>query len=377
MAKPPLVMVVCGEESGDRLAAAVVAQLKQTYPGLQLIGVGGAALAAQGLRSEFPLAELSVMGLMEVLWRLPKLLTRKAQLVQLAQHDQPDLLLTVDAPDFSLRVARAAKAKRPNLPCVHMVSPSVWAWRPERVHTMAKFLDHVLALLPFEPPYYANTNLPCTYVGHPVVQAVGAARALQGLHTPPRLAVLPGSRQTELPRLAPLLARTAQLLQEKIPGLEVMVPLGSIFTPAQVQPFFTAVKNIAYVQGEGRLEALATCDAALAKCGTNNLELAVLGLPHVVTYQMHPWTYRWVKRQLQIAHVSPVNLVAGEAVVPELLQNAATPAALANALLPLLGPTPLRQAQQAGLAAVRQALQVVDYTPAQRAAQVIASYLPQ
>lgn len=369
------VMIVCGEESGDLLGAALMQELRQHLPGVRFVGVGGQAMANQGFQSAIPLEEVAMMGLFEVLPHIPAFIARIRKLAQLAKDEQVDAVVTIDSFDFSSRVAKKIK-KQMDVPCIHWVSPKVWAWRPGRVKKMAQYLDHVLALFPFEPKAYEKSGLQCTFVGHPVVERMAKFGVkADGLSVPPRLAVLPGSRGSELKRIAPLFADTIKLLQQKLPDLEIVMPVAELFKPEQLLAYFRDIPHLKLVQGREKFEILKECDAALCKSGTSNLELACLGLPHVVSYRLANWTYKILKRMVKVSYISPVNLVADAPVVPEFIQEKAYPSALANALLPLLANTNIRQVQRRGLAEVRGALATPGKTPAQRAADVVLAYL--
>jgi lipid-A-disaccharide synthase len=316
-----------------------------------------------------------MMGLFEVLPHIPRFMGHIHRLAQLAKLEQIDALITIDSPDFTLRVAKKIK-KQLDIPCIHWVSPQVWAWRAGRVKKMAQYLDHVLALFPFEPAAYEKSGLQCTFVGHPVIQRMEKFGVkAEGLSVPPRLAVLPGSRGSELKRIAPLFADVVRLLQQKLPDLEVVLPVAELFKSEQLLDYFRDIPHLHLVQGQEKFAALKDCDAALTKSGTSNLELACLGIPHVVAYKTGSLTYKILKKLVKVPYISPVNLVAGASVVPEFLQDRAYPAVLANALLPLLANTPLRQKQRLGLEQVREALSTSGKTPAQRAAGVVLAYL--
>lgn len=369
------VMIVCGEESGDLLGADLMRALRQHLPGIRFVGVGGHAMAAEGFHSALPLHELAMMGLFNVLPHIPKFMLRIRQMVTLARQEDVDVLLTIDSPDFTLRVAKKVK-KQLDIPCIHWVSPQVWAWRAGRIKKMAHYLDHILALFPFEPDVYDKSGLQCTFVGHPVVQRMASyGTKPEGVNLPPRLAILPGSRHSELKRIAPTFAATVRLLQQKLPNLEVVLPLAGLFAPHDLLLYFKDIPHLRLAQGEEKFALLQSCDAALTKSGTSNLELACLGLPHVVAYKIGDMTFRVLKKLVRAPYISPVNLVAGAAIVPEFLQQRAYPSNLANALLPLLSNTALRQTQRAGLEKVCHALTTEGKAPADRAAEVVVAYM--
>ena len=335
--------LIAGEPSGDRLGGALMAGMSDLAPGAAFVGVGGPEMARRGLASLFPMEELSVMGLAEVLPKYRHLRRRIAQTAEAVLAEAPDVLITVDSPDFCLRVARAVRARRPGQRIVHYVAPSVWAWRPKRAEKMAGLVDQVLALLPFEPPYLEAAGLRCDFVGHPVAaepvpgaDEVAAFRDAHGLGAAPVLAVLPGSRRGEVARLAPRFG--AALARLARPDLQVIVPTlphladrlrkeaaGWPGTPRVIAP-----------EGGEKRAAFAAADAALAASGTVSLELAAAGTPMAVAYDMAPLTRAIVARMLRIDTVTLVNLVSGTRAVPECLGRACTPDCIARALAGVL-----------------------------------------
>lgn len=347
------IMLIAGEASGDILAAEVMAALRKKHKNVKFIGVGGAHMAKQGLSSFFPMEELSLMGIAEVLPHLRHLFKRKDQLVKLAQKEQPDLLLTVDAPDFSLRVAKAIKASTGVL-CAHYVSPSIWAWRQGRAAKMAKFLDHVFLLFPFEEKYYTPTGLASTFVGHPVASRLGEYK-----NTPPntpRLALVPGSRATELTRLLPNMLAAFDILKKVSPSLQGVLPVANAEMAKLAKSLGANRKGITLLEGDKKYEALAKCHAALATSGTVNLELAMLNLPMVVVYKTSWLTFVLAKVLVNVPYISPVNWVAHKKIVPELLQTQATTENMVEEILPLLTPTKTRETQKKHLLKVKKLL---------------------
>lgn len=374
--RPPKIMVVAGEASGDWLGAGLMQALRKQYPDAQFVGLGGEAMIAQGLKPAFALSELSVMGILEVLPHIPRILKRINYLADVARIERIDVLVTIDAPDFCLRVARKIKHEL-DVPCVHYVSPHVWAWRKGRIKKMARYLDHVLVLFPFEEKVYAGSGLACTFVGHPVTErlaSVAPKGATRHLHQPRRLALAPGSRLHEVQRMMPPMAAAVRLLLKDFPDLEVVLPVADHFNPRYFEPYVGL--PITYVRGAERYAVLQTCDAALATSGTVNLELAMLGLPMVVGYRLAGLTY-WLARMLvKVRFFSPVNLVANKLVVPELLQGQVNGQKLAEMAGDLLKKSVARKAQLEGLADVRAKLSGAGQHPSQRAAEVVAGYLP-
>ncbi len=351
----PRLFLVAGEPSGDLLGGALLAGLRQLCgDGLVLDGVGGPAMAAEGLTSRFPMEELSVMGLAEVLPRVPNLLRRIRETGDAAAAMAPDALVTIDSPDFSLRVARRARARRPKLRVIHYVAPSVWAWRPGRARKMARVVDHVLALLPFEPPYMQAAGMTCDFVGHPVAaepqatpEEVAAIRAELGVAPGQRLLiVLPGSRHGEVTRLGPVFAEVIHRLRAADPGLAVVLPaaapvvdaLGGLLPPdAAGWPRLLDPRGRTKAEAEARKRAIfAAADAALPASGTVSLELAAAGTPMVIAYTANPLTGWIVMRMRLIDTATLVNLVTDTRVVPEFFLGNCTPNKITPAVADLL-----------------------------------------
>lgn len=328
--------LVAGEPSGDLLGAALIGGLRALCgDGLRVEGVGGPAMAEQGLVSRFPMRDLSVMGIAEVLPRLPTLLRRIRETAEAVVAAAPDALITIDSPDFTLRVAKAARKRLPGLTVIHYVAPSVWAWRPGRAAKMAKVVDHVLALLPFEPPYMEAAGMSCDFVGHPIAtepqagpEVAAALRGRLGLAPGQKLlTLLPGSRGGEVARLAPVFAQVLTRLRTDRPDLAAVVPAAAPVAaevirlmpadaagwPRILDP---AGRPPAEVAAEKRA-AFAASDAALAASGTVSLELAAAGTPMVIAYAAHPLTEWIARRMARIDTATLVNLVTETRVVPE------------------------------------------------------------
>lgn len=331
--------LIAGEPSGDRLGAALMAGLKALVPEVEFHGIGGPLMQAEGMVSLFPMEELSIMGLVEVLpkYRALKRRIREAAFDALAR--QPAALITIDSPDFCLRVAALVKTARPDLRTIHYVAPSVWAWRPKRAAKMARHVDHVLALLPFEPPYMQAAGMTCDFVGHPVVAeplATLEERALMAGEGPLLLA-LPGSRKGEVTRLCPVFGETIARLQATHPTLRVALP-----TVRGVEPLvrdltrhWPVVPEIITDPSRKRA-AFAMAHVALAASGTVSLELAANGCPMVIAYDMNRLTLWLMRRASQVDTVTLVNLVSETRVVPEFIGEACRPELIAPALEALL-----------------------------------------
>ncbi|WP_225775110.1 lipid-A-disaccharide synthase [Pseudomonas sp. Marseille-Q5115] len=335
------VALVAGEASGDILGAGLMRALRARHPRVRFIGVGGPRMEAEGLRSYFPMERLAVMGLVEVLGRLRELLARRKQLVQTLLEARPDVFIGIDAPDFTLAIE--ARMHREGIKAVHYVSPSVWAWRQKRVLKIREGCDLMLTLFPFEARFYEEKGVPVRFVGHSLADQIplqaDRAQARESLGLAPEgpvVALMPGSRGGEVRRLGALFFDTAQRLLAARPSLRFVVPCASPERRGQLQALLAGRSlPITLLDGQSH-EALAACDAVLIASGTATLEALLYKRPMVVAYRLAPLTWWMLKRMVTSPYVSLPNLLAQRALVPEILQDAATPEALAEALLPLL-----------------------------------------
>jgi lipid-A-disaccharide synthase len=340
------IALVAGEASGDLLGAGLLAALRRRVPELQACGIGGPALRAQGLELWWPSEELAVMGLIEVLGRLPKLLTIRRDLVRRLMSDPPDLYLGIDAPDFNLPVE--ARLKMRGVPTVHYVSPSIWAWRPERAARIGRCADQVLCLFPFEPELYARHGVRASFVGHPLAdhyplqRAPTAARATLGLPLgAPLLAVLPGSRRQEIRRLAPTFLAAAMRLRERIPRLVVAIPAANADCLAQLRALIEPRHGVLLYPGQADL-ILQAADAALIASGTASLEALLARVPMVVAYRLAPLTHAWVRwaKLMRSPWFALPNVLAQRRLVVELAQDEVRTDRLVEELTPLLTQPP-------------------------------------
>lgn len=335
------IALVAGEASGDILGAGLMRELKRQYGEVEFIGVGGPLMAAEGLNSYFPMERLAVMGLVEVLGRLPELLARRKRLILSLIEARPDAFIGIDAPDFNLGVE--LRLRRAGIRTVHYVSPSVWAWRQKRVLKIREACDLMLTLFPFEAQFYVEHGVPVRFVGHPLADTIPlsadrqAARGELGLpQDAPVVALMPGSRGGEVARLGGLFLDAAEQLLAERPELRFVLPCASPERRAQLEALL-AGRDLPLILLDGRSHtALAACDAVLIASGTATLEALLYKRPMVVAYRLAPLTYRILRRLVKSPYVSLPNLLAQRLLVPELLQDAATPAALAATLLPLL-----------------------------------------
>ncbi len=372
--------LIAGEASGDALGAALMAGLKELAPGVTFHGVGGPKMEAVGLTSLFPMEELSVMGLIEVLPKYRHLTRRIAEMAAEVTALAPDALITIDSPDFCLRVARAARAANPALRTIHYVAPTVWAWRPGRAAKMAPVIDHVLALFPFEPPYMEAAGMSCDFVGHPVVAEPRAgeeeAASFRDTHAigsdQPLLLCLPGSRKGEVTRLAPRFEEAIARLRDREPGLRVAIPTVRGVAPL-VREIAARWKVAPLVIEDAREKraAFAAADLALAASGTVSLELAANRVPMVIAHDFNRLTWWMMKRAALIDTVTLVNIVSETRAVPEFLGPACQPGPIAGALARLIDDDKEREVQFAAMEVTMDRLGRGAEAPGLRAARSV------
>ncbi|TVT82413.1 lipid-A-disaccharide synthase [Pseudomonas sp. H3(2019)] len=335
------IALVAGEASGDILGAGLMRALKAQHPAIEFIGVGGPLMQAEGLTSYFPMERLAVMGLVEVLGRLRELLARRKKLIATLIVEKPDVFIGIDAPDFTLNIE--LKLRQAGIKTVHYVSPSVWAWRQKRVLKIREGCDLMLTLFPFEAKFYEEKGVPVRFVGHSLADAIPleadrlAARAELGLpEDDPLVALMPGSRGGEVGRLGALFLDTAERLRAMRPGVRFVMPCASPERRVQLEELL-AGRDLPVTLLDGRShQALAACDAVLIASGTATLEALLYKRPMVVAYRLAPLTFWILKRMVKSPYISLPNLLAQRLLVPELLQDDATPEALALTLSPLI-----------------------------------------
>lgn len=331
--------IVAGEASGDILGAALMRALRRHYPDCEFSGIGGPRMSAQGFHSYFPMDRLSVMGFVEPLKRLPELLKIRRFLKEHFTERPPAVFIGIDSPDFTLNIERHLKST--GVPTVHYVSPSVWAWRQGRIHGIARSVDLMLTLLPFEADFYRQHQVPVEFVGHHLADEIpievdrSDPRQELGISAEgPLVALLPGSRGGEVEKLGPLFLQAARLCREQRPNIQFVIPAASPDRYRQIHHQLAQFVDLSVhlVQGQSQ-KVMAAADVALISSGTTALEAMLLKTPMVVAYKMASLSYAILSRLVKTEHVSLPNLLAGRALVPELLQKAATPEALSAAVL--------------------------------------------
>lgn len=359
----PIIGLVAGETSGDRLGATLIASIRERLPAARFVGMTGPAMRAAGCQSLADINELSVMGITEILAHLPRLLGLRRRLIADLLAEHPDIVIGIDAPDFTLGLER--RCREAGLRTAHYVSPSVWAWRPRRVHTVARAVELVLCLLPFEPACYRGVDVRAEFVGHPLAdelspRPVAAARRSLGLRAEgPVLAVLPGSRSSELTRLLPPFLGAAAGLCRRRPDLQVVIPVAR----PELRPLVEAACGdhpgfSPYLLDGQAQEAVSAADAVLVASGTATLETLLLDRPMVVAYRMAPLT-AWLLLKvglLRAPHFALPNLIAGRKIVPELAQGEASVDKITARLAPLLDDAKAREEQLAAFPGIREAL---------------------
>jgi lipid-A-disaccharide synthase len=374
------IVLIATEESGDRLGASLMKVLRQRLgDAVRFEGIGGRQMAQEGLQSRFPIEQLSIIGLAAVVKQLPMLLRRIRETADAVIEASPDILIIIDSPDFTHRVARQVRARDRSIPIVDYVSPTVWAWRPGRARAMLGYVDHVLALLPFEPEAYRRLRgPPCSYVGHPLLEQSGslrpdAAEQNRRDQTPPVLLVLPGSRRSEIGHHMAIFGETLglvdlpfELILPTMPHLQEAVAAGVKDWP--IRP------KIVIGEQEKRA-AFRIAHAAFVKSGTATLELALAGVPMVAAYKAGAVEAWIIKRAIRSSSVILANLVVGENVVPEFIQQDCTPQKLAPALREILSDSSLRRRQVEAFAGLDAIMSTGDQSPSARAADIVLAML--
>ena len=373
------IFLIATEESGDRLGATLMKVLRQRLGDAVLFeGVGGQSMAREGLQSLFPIEELSIMGLAAVVKQLPMILRRIRETATAVTETSPDILVIIDSPDFTHRVARRVRARDPSIPIIDYVSPSVWAWRPGRARAMCAYVDHVLALLPFEPEEYRRLRgPPCSYVGHPLVEQIGTLRPSaeeqkRRLEPPPVLLVLPGSRRGEIGHHMAVFGETLSRLRDEGAAFELILPtmlhLQEVVGEG-VRSWRVAPRIV--VGEKEKKAAFRIARAAFVKSGTATLELALAGVPMVAAYKAGAVETWIVRSMIHLNSVILANLVMGENVVPEFIQRDCTAENLLPALRDILADSPLRRRQVEAFARIDAIMSTGKQPPSVRAADIV------
>lgn len=377
------IAIIAGETSGEQLGGWLIEALKTRVPDATFIGLGGERMQAQGLKSLFPMQEISLMGMAEILPHYLHIKRRIREMVAYLETEKPDILITIDSRGYTYRVVKALRARGLHRPkFFHYVAPSVWVYRPKRVYTAKALFDALFCLLPFEPPYFDKVGLPAHFVGHEIAwywrhKGDGATfRAQHGIAADtPLLAMFPGSRRTELRYMLPLFKQTVAQLKTAIPNLELLV-MAPDYLKEQVGQEVAGwhMRTHLIPSTANKKDFFAAATAALAKSGTVALECALAGLPSVTSYRANPISVAIFRRIVKIRYFNLANILLDRMVIPELMQENATPENLCNALTPLLRGGPEREAQQQGLADVAAMLGATDtQSPSDKIAALVLS----
>lgn len=382
--KPISLMLVCGEPSGDQLGGQLMAGLRALAgDSIVISGVGGRAMEAQGLKSLFPLDDTAVMGLREVVPKIPRILGRVRDACDYALATRPDAVVLIDSPDFTHRIARAVKRRDASIATINYVAPQVWASRAYRARAMARYFDLVLALLPFEPPFFESYNLSAVFVGHPVLEraarmtgGAGLRRRLGIAPDAPLLAVLPGSRSNEIRFILPVFREAVRLIAARVPGLVTVLPtVPHVATRVQAATTDWPAPLHVILDEDQKFAAFDAANAALAASGTVTTELALARVPFVSAYRVGWLTYALARPLFKLPHFTLVNLLLKRGAVPEFLQGAASPRSLADAVTPLLTVPEAAARQRNDLDEAMRLLGRGGEPPSLRAAQAILDFV--
>lgn len=383
--KKPLIYLVAGEASGDQIGARLMGALRQKRDGqVSFSGVGGPLMAAEGLSSLFPMSELSIMGLVEVIPHIPNVLSRLRQTTDDILKQRPDVVVTIDSPGFCFRLAKKLRGR--GIPVVHYTAPTVWAWRPERAQKMVPNFDHLLALFPFEPPYFERVGLPCTFVGHPLIEKgidTADGLAFRKRHkipaSSPLICLLPGSRRQEIQTLFPLFLEAVKVLKARFPDLYCVLPTSlhrkELIDREIVNLGVPDFPLLVVTEESEKFQAMGASQGSLAASGTVALELALAGTPMVIGYKVSKLTEWILRRLVMVSNVCLVNLITKKDVVLELLQDDCRPDRLAESLGDLLAGGERAEAQKKAFKEVTKALKGSGESPSAQAADVILKFL--
>lgn len=368
------VMISVGEASGDLHGASVAAALRNLQPGIKLLGMGGQAMRSAGVEIVHDIADLGVIGFVEVIKNLPRLFKLRDSLVELMASERPDVLVVIDYPDFNMRLAE--KAKTLGIPVVSYISPSAWAWRKGRAKNVAKLVDRLAAIFPFEAEVYREAGANVTFVGHPLLDIVKpsltkieAYAFFKAKSDHPIVLLLPGSRNQEINTLLPVMLEAGEKIVEQVPECQFFLPVASTISREMLQNILGQYKLKVTLTNEHTYDLMAIADSAIAASGTVTLEAALLKLPSVVIYKLAALTYYLGKFLVKIPHFSLPNIIAGRKIIPELLQDQVNAVNIAHAVLPMLQDNAEKKRIQQDLAEVR--CKLGDVGAVERVARVI------
>ena len=356
-----LVLIVAGEASADLHGSNLVKSMKRLRPSLTFWGIGGKKMEQAGVKILFASSDMAVVGLTEVITGIRIIIRASIRLKSIIKYKRPALLILIDYPDFNLHIARIAK--RYKIPVLYYISPQVWAWRSGRVKKIARLVDRMVVILPFEEAFYRQRGVKVDYVGHPLLDICPADENkdpamvdLRAGHDYPVIGLLPGSRKAEVMSLLPVMLKSAEIIRERYPAMRCVLPLASTIEPGFVQSLISKSSvRVKVVQGNV-YDALNACHAALVASGTVTLETAIMEVPMVIVYRVSPISYRVGKMMIKVPFIGLVNLVAGEAVVPELIQDEVTPERLADEVMTIIEDSDVREKMINKLKAIKRRL---------------------
>lgn len=354
-------MIVAGEASGDIYGAELVREALKLSPDIQFTGIGGARMREAGVNTLVDSGDMAVVGLVEVIKHFDVISSAFMKLKKIILNSSPDLLILIDYPGFNLRLAKVAK--KAGVKVLYYISPQIWAWRQGRVKKIARLVDHMAVILPFEAPFYEKAGVPVTFVGHPMLDLVNVSMdrstAAASFNLDPAhkiVGLFPGSRRNEIERLLPVIIETAVTLKERFPDIQFILPLASTLRDDDIVPLLTAA-GLEVITTRDRIhDMIRACDAVISVSGTVTLEIALVGTPMVIIYKLSPLTYQLAKRLVKINNIGLCNIVAGETVVQELIQDEANPAAIAAEIGKLLTNVPYQETTRQKLGSVRSKL---------------------
>lgn len=355
------IMIIAGEASGDLHGSSLVRETLNLDPSLQFFGIGGSLMRAEGVDTLIDAREMAVVGLVEVIEHFPTIFRAFRKMEKILKQNPPDLLILIDYPDFNLRLAKIAKSA--GVKVLYYISPQVWAWRVGRVKKIARIVDRMAVVFPFEVPFYEKEGLPVSFVGHPLVDTVKPTLSLEeardsfGIDPTHRtVGLFPGSRRQEIKTHLPILLESARLLKISFPNIQFILPLASSLTSSDVKPYLdSSGVSVTLVAGKG-YDVIQVCDAIISVSGTVTLEIALLGVPMVIIYRVSPLTYLAAKRLIRVDHVGICNIVADKRVVKELLQHDARPEVIVEEVSRILTDSSYSETIRSGLTQVRKRL---------------------
>ena len=352
------IMIVAGEASGDIYGADLAREALKLDPNLHFFGIGGARMREADIEILVDSADMAVVGLVEVLKHFDVISTAFLKLKKILLNDRPDLLILIDYPGFNLRLAKVAK--KAGVKALYYISPQIWAWRQGRVKTIARLVDHMAVILPFEAPFYERAGVPVSFVGHPMIDMVNVSmdrnQAAASFELDPArkiVGLFPGSRKNEIERLLPVIVASAVKLKKRFPGIQFVLPLASTLNNDDITPQLKASGLDVTMTGERIHDMIRACDAVISVSGTVTLEIALVGAPMVIIYKLSPLTFQLAKRLVKIDNIGLCNIVAGETVVKELIQNEANPCTISAEIASILTNAEYNSDIRLKLAAIR------------------------